>query len=336
MRKVRLGRTGLMVTKTAFGALPMQRVSLEEAKALLIKAFESGINFYDTARSYSDSEEKIGYALSDVRRDIIIATKTGASTKKGVLEHLEISLEKLRTDYIDIYQLHNPRKLPDPDDPDSSYAALLEAKKKGYIRYIGITNHSADRAITAAESGLYDTVQYPFCYLSNETDEKVVEVCKKNDVGFLAMKALSGGLIRNAAAAFAFMEQFDNVVPLWGVQHMDELLEFIELEKNPPSLDEKLNAQIEADRAELSGSFCRGCGYCLPCPVGINIPMNARMSLLLRRAPSAPYLSEEWRANMSLIEQCRNCGSCASRCPYHLDIPALLKENLKDYQTFFR
>lgn len=334
MKKIRLGKTGLMVTKTSFGALPMQRVSMDEAKALLTRAYEGGINYFDTARAYTDSEEKIGYALSDVRKDIIISTKAGADTKKQLLDQLQISLEKLKTDYIDLYQLHNPRKLPDPNDPDSSYAGLLEAKKKGYVRHIGITNHSAERALTAAESGLYETVQYPFSYLSGELDLKVVETCRKNDVGFIAMKALSGGLITNAAAAFAFMAKYDNVVPIWGIQRMEELEEFLALDEKPPVWSGEIEAQIEADRKELTGSFCRGCGYCMPCPVGIDIPTDARMSLLLRRSPTQGHLSEARQENMRLIEQCKHCGHCTSHCPYHLDTPALLAQNLKDYMTF--
>lgn len=334
MDKVRLGKTELMVTKTAFGALPMQRVSMDDAKALLTRAYEAGINYFDTARAYTDSEEKIGFALRDVRKSVIISTKTGADTKKQVLDQLQTSLDMLKTDYIDIYQLHNPRTLPNPDDPDSSYAGMVEAKKKGYVRHIGITNHSAERAIAAAESGLYETVQYPFSYLCSELDAKVVDVCQANDVGFIAMKALSGGLITNAAAAFAFMQRYGSVVPIWGIQRMEELKEFIALDANHPTWDAKIEAQIAADRKELTGSFCRGCGYCMPCPVGIEIPTNARMSLLLRRSPTEGHLSEVRQQNMRLIEQCKHCGHCSSQCPYHLDTPALLAQNLKDYLTF--
>ncbi len=334
MDKIKLGRTNLMVSRSGFGALPIQRISFDEAKNLLRKAYDNGINFFDTARSYTDSEEKIGYALSDVRHNIIIATKSHAKDKKTLFEHLETSLKNLKTDYIDIYQLHNPKELPDPDDPDGLYSGLLEAQKKGMIRFIGITNHRLDLALEAAKSELYDTIQFPLSSLSSDEDLKLVEECKKRDIGVIAMKALSGGLITNVSTTFAFLRQFDNVVPIWGIQRESELDEFIELEKNPPALDENMWKIIEQDRKELQGSFCRGCGYCLPCPADIPIPMAARMSLLLRRSPYQKYLSDKWEEQMNRIENCTDCGHCKAHCPYELDTPELLKLMLEDYREF--
>lgn len=334
MDKIKLGRTNLIVSRSGFGALPIQRISFDEAKNLLRKAYDNGINFFDTARSYTDSEEKIGYALSDVRHNIIIATKSHAKDKKTLFEHLETSLKNLKTDYIDIYQLHNPKELPDPDDPDGLYSGLLEAQKKGMIRFIGITNHRLDLALEAAKSELYDTIQFPLSSLSSDEDLKLVEECKKRDIGVIAMKALSGGLITNVSTTFAFLRQFDNVVPIWGIQRELELDEFIELEKNPPALDENMWKIIEQDRKELQGSFCRGCGYCLPCPADIPIPMAARMSLLLRRSPYQKYLSDKWEEQMNRIENCTDCGHCKAHCPYELDTPELLKLMLEDYREF--
>jgi len=335
MDKIRLGRTNLWVSRSSFGALPIQRISLEEAAGLLRKAYENGINFFDTARGYTDSEEKIGYALSDVRKDIIIATKSHAKDKKSLFQDLETSLKKLRTDYIDIYQLHNPQSLPDPDDPDGLYSGLVEAREKGMIRFIGITNHRLQLAMEAVASGLYDTIQFPLSSLSSPEDLQLIEECKARDIGLIAMKALSGGLIVNAATTFAFLRQFDNVVPIWGIQRESELDEFLALEKNPPVLDKEMEALIEKDRRELSGAFCRGCGYCMPCPVGIPIPMAARISLLLERAPYQQFLTDEWRENMNRIEQCLECGQCRSQCPYELDTPKLLRSMLKTYNEFY-
>ena len=335
MKKTRLGKTNLMVSRVGFGALPIQRVDMEKAKYILRKAYDSGINFFDTARGYTDSEEKIGQALSDVRQNIIIASKSPGKDKKSVIEHLEISLKKLRTDYIDIYQLHNPLELPDPNDPNSSYSALLEAKEKGLIRFIGITNHRLDVAMEAVKSGLYDTVQFPLSSLSSVKDLELVEECKKHDVGFIAMKALSGGLITNIASSFAFLWQFENVVPIWGIQKEEELDELLMLEKNPPVLDEKMLEIIENDRAELAGSFCRGCGYCMPCPVEIPINTAARISLLLKRAPYKNFITPEFKEKMLLINQCIECGQCKSKCPYELDTPSLLKSELIKYLDFY-
>ncbi|MCB2308200.1 aldo/keto reductase [Clostridium estertheticum] len=335
MDKIKLGRTNLMVTRSGFGALPVQRVSFDEAKNILRKAYDNGINFFDTARAYSDSEEKIGYSLADVRENIIIATKTHAKDRKTLLEHLQTSLKNLKTDYIDIYQLHNPDVLPDPKDPEGLYAGLLEAKKKGLIRFIGITNHKLKNAMDAAASGLYDTIQFPLCSLSSDDDLLLIKECKKRNIGLIAMKALSGGLITDASSAFAFLRQFDNVVPIWGIQRETELDEFITLEKNPPLLDDIMWSIINKDRSELSGDFCRGCGYCLPCPAGIEIPTSARISLLLKRAPYQGFLDDSFKEKMALINNCINCGHCKNHCPYKLDTPNLLKRELKSYSEFY-
>lgn len=334
MEKMRLGKTELYVTRSGFGALPIQRIGIEDAAKLLRKAYDNGINFFDTARAYSDSEEKIGYALSDVRRDIIIATKTAATTRDAMFKDLETSLKKLKTDYIDIYQLHNPASLPDPSEKSGIYEGLLEAKAQGLIRHISITQHSIENAINAAKSGLYDTVQFPLSCISAEKDLELIEVCRQNDVGVIAMKAMAGGLIRHPEASFAFLRSFGNVVPIWGIQRESELDEFLSLEKNPPKLDSEMKALIESEKSALSADFCRGCGYCMPCPVGIEINNCARMSLMLRRAPVEAYTTDEWKAKMAKIKDCLECGKCASKCPYHLNTPKLLKANLLDFEDF--
>ena len=329
---VRLGSTGIVVNKNGFGALPMQRVSMEEAVQLGRRVFEGGITFFDTARYYTDSEEKLGEALEGIRDKVYIATKTGASTGEALKKELETSLKNLRTDHIDIYQFHNPAVCPKPGDGSGLYEAMEEAKAQGMVRHIGITNHRLAVAHEAIDSGLYETLQFPFCYLADEKDVELVEKCKKADMGFIAMKALSGGLITNSRAAYAFEAQFDNVLPIWGVQRQTELEEFLSYIKNPPAMTDEIKALIEADKKELAGDFCRGCGYCMPCPVGIEINNCARMSLLLRRSPSAAQLTPEAQEKMMKIKECLHCGRCKSKCPYGLDTPALLEKNLKDYE----
>lgn len=336
MQKMRLGRTDLMVTRTAFGVLPIQRTDKEEAVRILLKAYDAGINFFDTARGYTDSEEKIGYALGHVRDHIIIATKSGATTRSGLLKELETSLRNLRTDYVDILQLHNPGELPDPDDSGSSYAGLLEAREKGLTRFIGITQHSIERVETAVSSRMYDTAQFPLCTISSERDWALAALCRKMDVGLIAMKPLSGGLLTNARAAFVFMRKHENVVPIWGIQRMAELEEFLVLDAEEPGLDDTILAVIEADRNELSDEFCRACGYCLPCPEEIPIPMGARMHLLLKRMPAAQFGSPEWQDKMARIRNCKDCGHCRDHCPYGLDPPALLTKSLAAYEAWLR
>lgn len=334
MDQVTLGTTGICVNKNGFGALPIQRISREEAAVLLRKAYENGINFFDTARFYTDSEEKLGYALSDVRSKIIIASKTMASNVEGFWKDLRTSLEQLDTDYIDIYQFHNPAFCPKPGDGSGLYEAMLEAKSNGLIKHIGITNHRLAVAYEAAESGLYETIQFPFSYLATKEETELVRLCKEKGIGFIAMKALSGGLITNSAAAYAFLAQFDNVLPIWGIQKERELDEFISYSNKPPVLDEILNELIRKDREELAKDFCRGCGYCMPCPANIDIPISARMSLMIRRAPVSVYLNEEWQEKMKRIEDCIHCDNCKNHCPYGLDTPQLLYDNWQDYQNF--
>ena len=279
MVTVTLGKTGITVNKNGFGALPIQRISKEDAAYLLRKAYDSGVNFFDTARAYSDSEEKVGYAFRGIREKLYISTKTAAQNADDFWKDLHTSLTNLQTDYVDILQFHNPAFCPRPGDGTGLYEAMIRAKEEGKIRHIGITNHRLHVAQEAIESGLYETLQFPFCYLATDKDIAIVKACKEHDMGFIAMKALSGGLITNSAAAYAFEAQFDNVLPIWGVQRETELDEFLSYIENPPVMTDEMAEFIKKEQTELSGSFCRGCGYCMPtCPAHIQINDCARMS----------------------------------------------------------
>ena len=332
MNRITLGKTGLVIEKNGFGCLPIQRISEQDAVKLRHKAYDGGINFFDTARAYSDSEQKVGAAFSAMRDKIVLATKTGAQTAEEFWKDLETSLRTLKTDYIDLYQFHNPAFCPKPGDGSGLYEAMQEAKAKGMIRHIGITNHRLAVAHEAIDSGLYETLQFPFSYISGEQELELVNKCKAANMGFIAMKGLSGGLITNSAAAYAFEAQFEGVLPIWGVQREKELDEFLSYIDNPPRMDAELSAVISHDREELCGEFCRGCGYCMPCPAGIEINNCARMSLLLRRSPSAEHLSPAGQAKMKKIEGCLHCNQCKAKCPYGLDTPALLARNYEDYK----
>lgn len=332
MLTVTLGSTGITVPKNGFGALPIQRIRIEEAVCLIHQAYDGGIRFFDTARFYTDSEKKLGEAFAGMRDKVYIATKTGASDAAGFWKDLETSLGLLQTDYVDIYQFHNPSFCPKPGDGSGLYEAMLKAKAQGKIRHIGITNHSLAIAREAIASGLYETLQFPFSYLADEQDRKLVLECERANMGFIAMKGMSGGLITNSAAAYAFMAQYPNVLPIWGVQRERELAEFLSYTEHAPKMTEELQALIDHDRKVLSGEFCRGCGYCMPCPAEIEIPTCARMSLLLRRAPSNLYLTEDSQLMMKKIEGCLHCNQCKGKCPYGLDTPGLLERNYKDYQ----
>lgn len=332
MREITLGRTGITTVQNAFGALPIQRVDMDTAVKILRRAYEGGMRFFDTARAYSDSEEKLGEAFDGMRDRIFIATKTMAKTPEEFWEQLNTSLKNLRTDHIDIYQFHCVNQCYAPGDGTGMYECMLEAKAQGKIRHIGVTAHKLEIAFDCVRSGLYETLQFPFSYLSSEREVELVQACREAGMGFIAMKGLAGGLIRNSKAAMAYMLQFDNVLPIWGVQRMSELEEWLAFMDAEPSMDEETRIYIEKERAELAGDFCRGCGYCMPCPAGIMINQCARMSLMLRRAPSAGWLSEDMQAEMKKIENCLNCGKCRSRCPYELNTPELLRKNLEDYK----
>lgn len=329
---VTLGKSGLVVPKNGFGALPIQRISLQDTVRLLQKALDNGMYYFDTARFYTDSEEKLGAAFHDRREKVIISTKTGATTAEGFWKDLETSLRLMRTDYIDLYQFHNPAFCPKPGDGTGLYEAMLEAQQQGKIRHIGITNHRLAVAQESIDSGLYETLQFPFSYLASEKEMELVKNCEKDNIGFIAMKALAGGLINHAATAYAYLAQFPHVEPIWGIQRESELDEFLEFQKNPPVLTEEMERRIAKDREELSGDFCRGCGYCQPCPAGIEIESCNRMYLFLRRAPYEVYLTEEFKAKMEKIEGCLKCGKCQKKCPYDLNTPELLQRNYADFK----
>lgn len=334
--KVTLGKTGLVVPKNGFGALPIQRIDNAAATHLLHKALDHGMYYFDTARFYTNSEEKLGRAFHDRRDKVIISTKTGAVTADGFWKDLETSLRLLQTDYIDLYQFHNPAFCPTRGDGTGLYEAMLQAVEQGKVRHVGITNHRLAVAQQAIDSGLYETLQFPFSYLAGEKELRLVEDCKKRNMGYIAMKGLAGGLISHAATAFAFMAQYDHVEPIWGIQRESELDEWISFQDNPPALTDEMRERIARDRKQLSGNFCRGCGYCQPCPAGIQIEDCNRMYLFLRRAPYETYLTQEYHDKMQKIKGCLRCGHCSSKCPYGLDTPNLLQMNYEDFMEHWQ
>lgn len=333
MDKVTLGSTGITVCKNGFGALPIQRVTKDEAVRIIRKAFQGGIQFFDTAIKYTDSEEKLGLALEGSRDMVYLASKTPAKNAEEFWNDLNTTLTRLKTDYLDIFQFHNPAFCPKPGDGTGLYEAMLEAKAQGKIRHIGISNHRLLVAKEVIESGLYETLQFPFSYISGKQEIELVNMCKQRNMGFIAMKGLSGGLLTNYKACYAFEAQFDNVLPIWGIQSEAELDQWLSCIDNPPRMTEEMKAIIEKDRAELAGDFCRGCGYCAPCTVGIKINECARMSQLIRRSPSKRLLEQETIDKMRKVNECIECGVCMTRCPYELKIPELLRKNLEDYEN---
>lgn len=335
MEYTRFGSTGMEVSRTGFGALPIQRISDDDAVEILHSAFDAGITFYDTAIGYPTSERKLGIAFAGKRDKIVITTKSPAKDGKTLMENLEQSLRDLKTDYIDVYQFHLAPKCHKPGEEDGLFEAMTKAKEQGKVRHIGITTHKRPVALEAARSGLYESIQFPFSYLSDEKDHELVRLCEEKKIGYIAMKALSGGLITNARAAVAYMRQFGGVIPIWGVQRMSEMKEFIALSNDPPTLDDELNAVIAKDREELAGNFCRSCGYCMPCPAGIELFQICRMPQTIRRMLPEDYMTDEWKAKMEQTKKCIQCGACSKKCPYELDPKELIKQAYDDYTRFY-
>lgn len=331
MRQITLGSTGITSPQNAFGALPIQRISLPDAVKLLREAYEGGMTFFDTARSYSDSEIKVGEAFAGMREKIFLASKTMAKTPEQFWKDLDTTLGNLQTDYLDIYQFHCADRCFRPGDGTGMYEAMLEAKKQGRIRHIGITAHLIGVAEEIVESGLYETLQFPFSYLASERVIELVRSCEKAGMGFIAMKGLAGGLLTNSRACMAFMSQYE-ALPIWGIQREEELQQWLSFFREPAEMTEEIKAFIDADRVKLQGDFCRGCGYCMPCTAGIQINQCARMSQLIRRSPSQNFKGEFWQGEMAKIENCVDCGLCKAKCPYGLDTPNLLRKNLADYR----
>lgn len=332
MNTVTLGSTGIAVDQNQFGALPIQRISKDEAVALVRRAYNGGMRFFDTARAYSDSEEKLGAAFDGMRDKVYIASKTMAKTPEEFWKQLDTSLANLHTDYLDLYQFHCVDQVWAPGDGSGMYECMLQAKEQGKIRHIGVTAHKLEVAFDLVNSGLYETLQYPFSYLASEREHELVALCKQKNVGFVAMKGLAGGLITRSDAAMAYIAQFDNVLPIWGIQRESELDEWLSYFKDTPHMTPELQEFVAKEREELAGNFCRGCGYCLPCTADIMINQCARISLMLRRAPSKAWLTPQMQAEMARVQDCTECGVCMTRCPYGLDIPNLLKRNYEDYQ----
>ena len=337
LEKVRLGKTGLMVTRIAMGCIPIQRLSEGDAVKLLRLAYDLGVNFYDTAHVYTDSEAKIGAAFPGTeRRNVIIATKAMATTYEKTMEQLEESLRRLKTDYIDLYQWHNPDDLDGFQDGRGPYQAMLDAKKAGKVLHVGITNHHLGRANQVIDSGAFETLQFPISVLSSPEEIAMTERCAENDIGVIAMKAMCGGLLDDGRLPFVFLNQYRHIVPIWGIEKESELRQFIDLAANPEPFTEAMREEIERLRAEVGDEFCRGCGYCLPCPSGINLPMLMRISFLINRSGIGSQFTPQRIAEIENIDNCSNCRACVSRCPYHLNAPEQLKWQKSEFERLYQ
>lgn len=246
MEYIRLGKTNLLVSRVAFGAMNLDEIGTDEDVAAIIrKAYDSGINFFDTSRKNPVSEELLGDSLFDFRNNVFFSTSTTSKTETEILNDLEESLMCLHTDFLDLFQLETEKFLPNPDGVDGIYESLLKLKKSGKIRNIGILTTNLETAIKAVESDLYDCLQFPFNMLNYETVTDLVALCEKHDVGFIAMQPLCGGLVENIPLAFGFLRQYENVIPIWGVQKLSELEQILYFNDRPPVVDENFQKDVE-------------------------------------------------------------------------------------------
>ena len=334
MEKTRLGRTNMMVTRLGFGGIPIQRLSEEDAVAVVRTCQDLGVTFMDTANGYTTSEERIGKAIAGRRQGLILATKSGARDSEGVERHLALSLKNLGVDYIDLYQFHGVSTfdaLEQVLDPKGCRAVVEEARKAGTIRHVGITSHSLEVAKEAVKSDQFETVMFPFNFITSEPADELLPLAREHDVGFIAMKPMAGGMLDNATIAFKYLLQFPEVVPIPGIEQAWEIEEIVKLYQGPKQMTEEEVAEIRRIRDELGTTFCRRCEYCQPCPQEIPISTVMNITSFVKRMPPERVFSGGIAAAMERASTCTECGDCEERCPYDLPVREVLAERVRWY-----
>ena len=336
MKKVRLGKTSLMVSRVGMGGIPITRPQENDAIKVIQRALDLGVNFIDTASGYGlgSSEKRIGKAVTGRRDRVIIATKTGSVTEVGASRSLERSLRQLNTDYIDLWQLGNVTTFDKYEkllSSDGGLKAAKEASRLGKVRNVGISTHNMAVAVEAVSSGLFETIQFPFNLIADEAAEELVPLAKEHDVGFIASKPFAAGHIKDANLAIKFLLQFDNVVPDPGIETIEELEEIVGIVNGSCDLTSRERRAIGEIHEKMESRFCRHCEECLPCPNGVHIPQ------LLYLTAAYKLRSSEWfrkgsRAHLKSWEKCDLCGDCEEKCPYHLPIREIIAENLDFYK----
>lgn len=328
-----LGKTGLKISKMGFGGIPIQRIDKEGTKVLLHRLKEEGMNYIDTARGYTVSESYLGYALEGIRDDFVLATKSMARTKEAMTADIETSLQNLCTDYIDLYQIHNPsmEQLEQVIAVGGALEALQEAKTAGKIGHIGLTAHSKEVFERALEFDWVETIMFPYNIVENQGEE-LMKRCSEKNIGFIDMKPLAGGAIENATLALRYICANPDVsVVIPGMAEISELDENIKACSDESPLSEKELQEIQAIRDALGTNFCRRCNYCQPCSVGINISSVFLFSGYLERYGLADWAKDRYRAMPVKASACVECGECEARCPYHLPIREMLKKSAKEF-----
>jgi uncharacterized protein len=322
-----LGRTDMMVSRIGLGGIPIQRVSEQDAVTVVEKCLDLGITFIDTANGYSTSEERIGKAISGRRQDLVVATKSLARTPDDLRAHLDLSLNRLGVDYIDLYQFHHVSDFKTLDLVVGLLPTLEKARKAGIIRHIGISSHQLDTAKKAVETGLFETVMVPFNFMTPEVATELLPLCRKHDVGFIAMKPMVGGMIDNASIAIKYLLQFPDILIIPGIERVEEIEEILGIYKEPHSMTEADVDKMERLRQDLDSTFCHRCDYCQPCPADVPISTVLFGQSFHKRFSRVRFFEMVSDA-MEKAAGCTDCGNCEERCPYHLPIRKMVADQV--------
>ncbi|MEI7904873.1 MAG: aldo/keto reductase [Candidatus Firestonebacteria bacterium] len=330
MKKIIFGKTGLKVSRIAFGGIPIMRLPAPAAIEVIKESLELGVNFIDTATGYTDSQVKIGLAIGGLpRQDLVLATKSGADDKKIILEHIDNSLKQLKTDYIDIYQLHGvstEERFKAVMGENGAYEGLMLAVKQGKVRFAGFSSHTMSIAKKMLLTEKFFSIQIPYNFIDRQAEEEVLPLAKKMNIGIIAMKPLGGGLLDNAKLCFKFLLQTDGIVPDPGIEKLGEMKEIAEIVEKYSPLTEAELKEIDKIRGEAGKSWCHRCDYCQPCKQGISISTVLVFKSFIKRMPF-DRVSAMANEQFAKAAKCTECGDCAGRCPYNLNIPKLLKQS---------
>lgn len=322
-----LGKTGLKVSRMGFGGIPIQKIDAEGTKSLIHRLMEAGVNYIDTARGYTVSEEYLGYALEGIRQHFVLATKSMARTREAMEKDIETSLVNLRTDFIDLYQVHNPtaKDLEQVQAPGGALEALQAAKTAGKIGHIGVTLHSADLFRKAVNYDWVETIMFPYNIVETQAEE-LIRVCGEKNIGFIAMKPLAGGAIEDAALALRFVAQNPNMtVVIPGMAEEKEIVQNLAAINDTKPISQQEQEKMSKIRDALGTQFCRRCNYCAPCTAGISIPAVFMMDGYFSRYNLKQWATDRYMAMGKKASDCVDCGACETRCPYGLPIRQMMK-----------
>jgi predicted aldo/keto reductase-like oxidoreductase len=335
LEKIRLGKTNMLVSRLGFGGIPIQRLNEDEAVAVVKRCLDLGITFLDTANAYTTSEERIGKAIAGRREGLVLATKSTSRKREGMEKHLNLSLVRLDVKYIDLYQFHGVSDMASLDmvlAPDGPMAAVEKARAAGLVKHIGITSHQIDVAKEAVTSGRFETIMFPFNFVTSEAADELLPLAREHDVGFIVMKPLSGGMIDNPKIAFKYLFQFPDVVAIPGIEKVHEIEEIVKILEGPKTITAAELEEMQKLKQELGTRFCHRCDYCQPCSEDIAISTVMMYPSLVRRLPPEHLFSGFWGQIVEKADTCTECGECEERCPYHLPIRELLAEYVEQYR----